>query len=83
MPRAKMILASILLASASPPQGRAQDSGATRASNALDDLARAQPDRAGTLRRTEELQRDQARAAGAASQNAEVMSRSLRMFDYR
>jgi hypothetical protein len=79
MPRARMILASILLASASPPQGRAQDGGATRASNALNDLARAQPDQVETLRQMEALQR----AAGAARQNGEVMSRSLRMFDYR
>lgn len=81
MSRARMILASILLASAAPPQGRAQDGNATRTTNALNDLARAQRDQAETLRRTEVIQRNQTPAADTARHNAERDSRSLRRFD--
>ncbi|CAO4172273.1 hypothetical protein [Methylorubrum extorquens] len=80
MSRAKMLLASILLASASPPQSRAQDS-TTRMTNALNDMARAQRDQAESLRRMEVIQRDQARRADTTRQNAERDSRSLRRFD--
>jgi hypothetical protein len=49
--------------------------------NVLNDMARAQRDQAESLRRMEVIQRDQARRADAAQQNAERDNRSLRRFD--
>ncbi|KQQ11540.1 hypothetical protein ASF56_24790 [Methylobacterium sp. Leaf122] len=74
-----LLLAGIVLAFASPLE--AQDFNAVRAQNALSDMVRAQRDQAESLRRMEVLQRDQARRADTARQNAERDSRSLRRFD--
>lgn len=75
--RAASILAAILVATAA----RAQDAEAVRIRNAITDQTRAQERQAETLRRLEVLQRDQARRADSARQNAERDSRSMRRSD--
>ena len=81
---ARSLLASILLASASLSKGQAQEASAVRTTNALNDLvrsqrdndlARSQRDQAGSMRRIESIQRDQARADRNARDDAEVTSR--------
>lgn len=75
--RASVILAGILLSSASPHEAAAQDA----ATNALRDSARAQDRQAEALRRIDSANRDQARQERNERHNAEVSSRSMRRFD--
>lgn len=81
MTSAASILAAILVAVAAKAQ--AQDAEAVRLRNAINDQTRAQEHQAETLRQLEVLQRDQARRADSARQNAERDSRSMRRFDQR
>lgn len=69
------------LAAGLPPEASAQDHGAIRVQNSLNDLARAQQQQAETLRRMETAQRDRARAEDRDRRNAERDSRSMRRFD--
>ncbi|MHC2021466.1 hypothetical protein [Methylobacterium sp. CM6247] len=79
MTSAASILAAILVATAARAQ--AQDAEAVRLRNAINDQTRAQERQAETLRQLEVLQRDQARRADSARQNAGRDSRSMRHFD--
>lgn len=81
MTSASSILAAILVAVAAKAQ--AQDAEAVRLRNAINDHTRAQERQAETLRQLEVLQRNQARRADNARQNAERDSRSMRRFDQR
>ncbi|MHC2021381.1 hypothetical protein [Methylobacterium sp. CM6247] len=81
MTSAASILAAILVAVAAKAQ--AQDAETVRLRNAINDQTRAQERQAETLRQLEVLQRDQARRADSARQNAERDSRSMRRFDQR
>lgn len=80
MIRAALCLAGFLL-TAMPLEALAQDYQATRATNALQDIARAQERQADSLHRLESHRRDQARADDTARRNAERDSRSMRRFD--
>ncbi|WP_336492783.1 hypothetical protein [Methylobacterium nigriterrae] len=74
-----LVLAGIVLTFASPLE--AQDFNAVRATNALNDMARAQERRAEAARQLERIQRDADKYRTERRQNDERDSRSMRRFD--
>jgi len=80
MSRFPLFLAAFLL-TASPHGAGAQDFDAIQSHNVLNDLARAHREQAERQRTIDLIERDQARSADSARQNAERDSRPMRRSD--